>query len=104
AFVAHTDSNFDPVALHRFISDYQEEQVLSIGELWAVAITLRIVLVENLRRLADEIGTGRKARNDADEFANRLQRPEAPRTALELDAAMPSGEPLSDVFAAQLSK
>ena len=55
AFVAHTDSHFDPEMLCRFVRAYQEVQPLTIGELWAVAITLRIVLVENLRRLADQI-------------------------------------------------
>ena len=57
AFVAHTDSRFDPEALRRFVQAYQREQPLRIGELWAVAITLRIVLVENLRRLAGRIVT-----------------------------------------------
>jgi cyclic beta-1,2-glucan synthetase len=104
AFVAHTDSNFDPEVLRRFISAYQAVQPLTIGELWAVAITLRIVLVENLRRLADEIGTGRKARNDADELANDLLRSGAARTALDLDARTRSRGPLSEMFAAQLSK
>ena len=59
AFVAHTDSHFDPETLVRFIAAYQKVQPLTIGELWAVAITLRIVLVENLRRLADQITAGR---------------------------------------------
>src|SRR5690606_25076202 len=104
AFVAHTDSNFDPEVLRRFISTYQSVQVLTIGELWAVAITLRIVLVENRRRLGDEIGAGRKARNDADELANSLLRWGAARTALDLDATARSSAPLSAMFAAQLSK
>ena len=59
AFVAHTDSHFDPDTLRRFVVAYQRVQPLTIGELWAVAITLRIVLVENLRRLADQITAGR---------------------------------------------
>jgi cyclic beta-1,2-glucan synthetase len=46
AFVAHTDSHFDPQTLRRFIAAYQQVQPLLIGELWAVAITLRIVLIE----------------------------------------------------------
>ena len=50
AFVAHTDSRFDPEMLCRFVRAYQKVQPLTIGELWAVAITLRIILVENLRR------------------------------------------------------
>ena len=55
AFVAHTDSRFDPEMLCRFVRAYQRVQPLTIGELWAVAITLRIVLVENLRRAAKRI-------------------------------------------------
>src|SRR5213594_4304502 len=35
AFVAHTDSRFDPEALRRFVLAYQRVQPLTIGELWA---------------------------------------------------------------------
>src|SRR5206468_662274 len=72
AFVAHTDSRFDPDALRRFVLAYQRVQPLTIGELWAVAITLRVVLVENLRRLAEAIVRGRAARQDADALADEL--------------------------------
>ena len=59
AFVAHTDSRFDSEMLIRFVRAYQEVQPLTIGELWAVSITLRIVLVENLGRLARQITKSR---------------------------------------------
>jgi hypothetical protein len=72
AFVAHTDSRFDPEALTRFVRAYQTVQALSIGELWAVAITLRIVLVENLRRAAVDIMSRRSVREEADVVADRL--------------------------------
>ena len=72
AFVAHTDSHFEPETLRRFVRAYQSEQPLSIGELWAVAITVRIVLVENLRRAAQRILSGRDARQEADELAEQL--------------------------------
>ncbi|MEO8716885.1 MAG: glucoamylase family protein, partial [Burkholderiales bacterium] len=72
AFVAHTDSRFDPEMLRRFVRAYQRVQPLTIGELWAVAITLRIVLVENLRRGARRIVTSRAARQEADAMADRL--------------------------------
>jgi hypothetical protein len=72
AFVAHTDSLFDPQTLSRFVRAYQRVQPLTIGELWAVAITLRIVLVENLRRSAERIVKGRAARQEADALADRL--------------------------------
>src|SRR5271166_2651026 len=72
AFVAHTDSHFDAEMLCRFVRAYQEVQPLTIGELWAVAITLRIVLVENLRRLAELIVHSSEARHGADGLADRL--------------------------------
>ncbi len=72
AFVAHTDSRFDPETLRRFVRAYQRVQPLTIGELWAIAITLRVVLVENLRRLAERIVHGRAARQEADAVADRL--------------------------------
>jgi cyclic beta-1,2-glucan synthetase len=72
AFVSHTDSRFDPETLCRFVRAYQRVQPLTIGELWAVAITLRIVLVENLRRAAARIVSSRAARQEADALADRL--------------------------------
>jgi cyclic beta-1,2-glucan synthetase len=72
AFVAHTDSRFDPETLRRFVRAYQSVQPLTIGELWAVAITLRIVLVENMRRAAQRIVSSRVARQEADAIADRL--------------------------------
>ncbi len=72
AFVAHTDSRFDPEVLRRFVAAYQRVQPLTIGELWAVAITLRVVLVENLRRMAERIVRSRAARQEADALADRL--------------------------------
>jgi cyclic beta-1,2-glucan synthetase len=72
AFVAHTDSHFDTELLCGFVRAYQAVQPLTIGELWAVAITLRIVLVENLRRLAELIMHSSNARQDANALADRL--------------------------------
>ncbi len=72
AYVAHTDSRFDPDSLRRLVAAYQRVQPLTLGELWAVAISLRILLVENLRRLAEQIVAGRVARARADELADGL--------------------------------
>jgi cyclic beta-1,2-glucan synthetase len=104
AFVAHTDSRFDPDILRRFIAAYQRVESLTIGELWAVAITLRIVLIENLRRLADQITAGRGARADAEALANRLLVSGFARSALETDISTRSSGPLSERFAAELAK
>jgi len=66
AIVAHTDSAFDIEKLTRFVEAYQRVQPLTIGELWAIAITLRITLVENLRRLAEAIVVRLSASRTAD--------------------------------------
>ena len=72
ALIAHTDSHLDTETLRRFINAYQKISPLSIGELWAVPITLRLALVENLRRLATRIVSSRTERDDADKLADKL--------------------------------
>ena len=101
AFVAHTDSRFDPEMLRRFVHAYQRVQPLTIGELWAVAITLRIVLVENLRRLAESIVPGAR-RQEADALADELLGVgERGRGATARGLAI-RGAPLPIAFAVQL--
>ena len=81
-----------------YVRAYQEVQPLTIGELWAVSITLRIVMIENLRRLAEQIVKGRAARHLADDLADRLlgmsgKEAEPPKVVLadhEDDARSPS--------------
>src|SRR5213082_2210498 len=72
ALIAHTDSHLDTETLRRFINAYQKVSPLSIGELWAVPINLRIALVENLRRLATRIVSSRGERDEADRLADKL--------------------------------
>jgi cyclic beta-1,2-glucan synthetase len=103
AFVAHTDSRFDPDVLSRFVTAYQRVQPLTIGELWAVAITLRVVLVENLRRVSEHIVRSRNARQEADFLADSLlgtsgQSLVAPATVLRSF----ENKPLDRAFAVQL--
>jgi cyclic beta-1,2-glucan synthetase len=103
AFVAHTDSRFDPDVLYRFVSAYQRIQPLSIGELWAVAITLRVVLVENLRRVSERIVRSREARAKADALADSLLGANGP--SLEAPATFLrsfENKPLERAFAVQL--
>jgi len=101
AFVAHTDSRLEPETLQRFVRAFQRVQPLTIGELWAVPIALRIVLVENLRRLAERIVAGRAARQAADTLANDLLglggRPGRPLAFQGLEAAA-----LSPAFTVEL--
>ncbi len=71
-FVAHTDSRFDPELLERFVGSYQRITPLSMGELWAIPASLRLVLIENLRRIAEHIIRSREARARASELADLL--------------------------------
>ena len=103
AFVAHTDSRFDSEMLVRFVTAYQEVQPLTIGELWAVSITLRIVLVENLGRLARQITKSRGERQRADGLADRLLGAGgAPAESVAIVLAAEELNPLSQAFAVQL--
>ena len=101
AFVAHTDSHFDPEMLRRFVCAYQSVQPLTIGELWAVPITLRIVLIENLRRLADQMTAGRLSRGDADAMADRVL---VAGLSPDIAIARMATAPLPELFAAQFAK
>ena len=65
AYVAHTDSVLDPVLFTAFLDAYQEVSELNLGELWALPTTLRVVLLENLRRVGDQIAQGKAAREAA---------------------------------------
>jgi cyclic beta-1,2-glucan synthetase len=53
--LAHTDSALDETNIMRFVQAYQSVSPLTIGELWAVPIMLRLGLLENLRRLAEQM-------------------------------------------------
>jgi cyclic beta-1,2-glucan synthetase len=72
ALVAHTDSQLELQTIQRFVEAFQKTSALSIGELWALAITLRLVLVENLRRIALSITEDHEKRNLANQFSNEL--------------------------------
>ncbi len=103
SFVAHTDSRIDLETLVRFVRAYQRVQPLAMGELWALAISLRVVLVENLRRLAERVAARSVARDRADAVADALlgtggtPQPESAAVIPMLERA-----PFSQAFAVQL--
>jgi cyclic beta-1,2-glucan synthetase len=102
AYVAHNDSRFEPLTLTEFVNEYQQVQPLSIGELWAVAISLRLILIENLRRVSQRIMQSRADRERADAFAEQLIQSDAATTNFELFRAV-HGEPkVTQQFAVQL--
>ena len=109
AYVAHTDSLMSGPVLARYVRAYQHVQPLMIGELWAVAITLRIVLIENMRRLAVQIVEGHEKRLLADAVVDAVlaakQTPgQSQLFAMQKAVAPYEAAPLSEIVAAQLAK
>ena len=102
AYVAHTDSLVTVPVLTRFVHAYQRVEPLTIGELWAVAITLRIVLVENMRRLSVQIIQAQGLRVAADALVDLVTGP-AP-VALHIAVAPYDEAPLPEIFAAQIAR
>jgi cyclic beta-1,2-glucan synthetase len=103
AYVAHTDSRFELETLQRFVRAYQRVQPLTIGELWAVAIHLRMALVENLQRLSKQVIHARHARAEADALADRLLGLSGRPAENSEDILRSLDEtPLADPFAVQL--
>lgn len=72
AFVAHTDGDFDEELLAGYLGAYQETRELKLSEMWALPTTLRVVLIENLRRLAERVACNKAAREAANLCCDRL--------------------------------
>ncbi|HEV8689361.1 MAG TPA: glucoamylase family protein, partial [Ideonella sp.] len=72
AFVAHTDGAFDEDLLVQFLGAYLEVRELNLSEMWALPTTLRVVLIENLRRLAERVATHKAAREVANLCCDQL--------------------------------
>ncbi|MGY0652740.1 GH36-type glycosyl hydrolase domain-containing protein [Luteimonas sp. A537] len=70
--ISHGDGRVDVEGLDRFIAAYQSVTPLTLGELWAVPIMLRLALIENLRRVSAQVIAGRIDRDLADFWADRF--------------------------------
>ncbi len=105
SFVAHTDSRIELETLRRFVRAYQRVQPLTIGELWALAISLRVVLVENLRRLAERVAARGVARDQADAIADaQLGLGGIPKADPAAVIQMLEQRPFTPAFAVQLAQ
>lgn len=70
--IAHSDGRVDAENLSHFVAAYQTASPLTLGELWAVPIMLRLGLIESLRRVSEHIARRRRDRNLANDWADRL--------------------------------
>lgn len=70
--IRHTDYRLDRTNISAFIQSYQGSRVLTIGELWAFPMLLRIGLVEGIHKLATRALEEVRQREEADYWAYRL--------------------------------
>jgi cyclic beta-1,2-glucan synthetase len=100
-YVAHTNSSFDSQGLSSLIAGFQKHQILTIGEIWSIPAILRMVLLENLRRISDKVEMAREMRGLANRFADEVALTSSgPIEARLLDSGVDATK--DDTYAAQL--
>lgn len=70
--ISHSDGRVDNKSLSGFIASYQKNKILSLGELWAIPIMLRLGVIENLRRVSEKIALDMIDHNLADYWADKM--------------------------------
>ncbi|WP_231701848.1 GH36-type glycosyl hydrolase domain-containing protein [Crassaminicella thermophila] len=53
--VSHTDGRVDEELLVNFIKAYQYNRILSISEIWSLALMIRLALIEKIRNISEKI-------------------------------------------------
>lgn len=70
--ISHSDGHIDFQSLSHFIVSYQKVSNLTLGELWAIPIMLRLALLENLSRVATRIAVDKKDSEIANKWARLI--------------------------------
>jgi len=105
--IAHGDGRVDPEGLCRFVAAYQTVTPVTLGELWAIPIMLRLALIENLRRVATDVTAGRVDRDLADGWADQMKEVAQtdPKGLILVIADMArSDPPMTTAFVSELSR
>ena len=105
--ISHGDGRVDPGSLRSFVASYQTVTVLTLGELWAIPIMLRLALIENLRRVGARIVTGSIDRDLAARWAEQMMEiaEKDPKSLILLTADMArSNPPMVSSFVAEFAR
>ncbi|MHB8831768.1 MAG: GH36-type glycosyl hydrolase domain-containing protein [Desulfobacteria bacterium] len=105
--ISHGDGRVDPESLRSFVASYQTVTVLTLGELWAIPIMLRLALIENLRRVGARIVTGSVDRDLAARWAEQMVEiaEKDPKSLILLTADMArSNPPMAGSFVAEFAR
>jgi cellobiose phosphorylase len=104
--ISHADGRVDGESLRAFVSAYQSVAPLRLGELWAIPIMLRLALLENLRRVAARISSGRNDREVAAVWIERILDAAAEnptKSVLVLADMVRADPPISNAFVAEFA-
>lgn len=67
--VSHLDGRMDEKLLIRFVEAYQSQSILSIAELWALPMMLKMALIENIKNICRSIGRSQVQWRKGEEMA-----------------------------------
>jgi cyclic beta-1,2-glucan synthetase len=70
--ISDTDTRLDSERIHEFLRAYQDVSPLTMGELWALPLMLRLRIIECVGRLALRVELREREREQADFLAHRL--------------------------------
>ena len=70
--IAHTNAQLNEECLTSFVDAYQQETVLTSGELWALPIMCRLAIIQNLQRLSAEVVRNQHRRHQAEAWAHGM--------------------------------
>ncbi len=102
--ILHVDAQIDSASLKTFVEAYQSGNPLTIGELWAIPIMLRLGLIENLQRISARLTQARADADLAEFWVERLREvaEESPSRLVIVVAEMAgSSLPISSSFVAE---
>ncbi len=105
--ISHGDGRVEMESLNRFIAAYQRVSPLTLGELWAIPIMLRLACIENLRRVVSDLAQQRAYRELADSWADTMidtAEKDPNRLILVVSNMATSNPPMVSSFVAELSR
>lgn len=105
--ICHGDGRVDAKSLSQLVEAYQQTATLTLGELWAIPIMLRLALIENLRRVAARVMANWADRDLANGWADTLietAEHDAKSVVLVVADMARSEPPMNAAFVAELAR
>jgi len=75
-YLIHTDNLVDEEVLTQYIQHYQQARTLNLGEIWAIPIIIRLILIQKLSEKATHVLFRKKIWKHAHEFIEGIDKTE----------------------------